>query len=235
MINCLVVDDEPLAIELLSDYIAKTPSLELVASFSNPIKALQFLAEAQVDLIFLDVQMPELSGIQVMEILNQRYEVILTTAYQQYAIDGFTHDVADYLLKPISFERFLIAVGKVKTRRGSNSPEVEPEAATKDYIFVKSEYRVQKIDLKDILYFEGLGDYVAIHTSKGKILTLENIKYFEQLLPGSAFMRVHKSYIIAFAGIEYIERNRIIIQEQRIPVSETYKKKFWQRVKMGKN
>ncbi len=232
MLKCIVVDDEPLAIQLLSDYIEKTEALELVNTFSNPIEALQFIQENLVDLIFLDVQMPELTGIQFMKILNQKYEIILTTAYEQYAIDGFDHNAVDYLLKPISYERFFKAIQKVLDRLKTEEP-VNQQVSTpqESYIFVKSEYRVQKVDLNDIYYLEGLGDYVAIHTPNGKILTLENMKQLETRLPDTGFMRVHKSFIISFSKIEYIERNRIIIKDQRIPISDTYKKSFWDKVK----
>ena len=232
MLKCVAIDDEPLAIQLLSDYIKKTKGVSMLQSFSNPIEALHFIQSSEVDLIFLDVQMPELTGIQLMKILNQQHQIILTTAYQQYAIDGFEFDVTDYLLKPISYDRFFIAVQKAMARvTPADVASVTAGEQQEDYIFVKSEYRVQRIDLKDISFFEGLGDYVAIHTKKGKILTLEKMKHFEETLPIGSFMRVHKSYIIAISKIEFIERNRIVIGTERIPISETYKKAFWERIK----
>lgn len=230
--NCIVIDDEPLAIQLLADYVQKTEGLTLIKTFSNPIKALQFINSQSIDLIFLDVQMPELSGIQLMKILNQQYQIILTTAYNSYAVEGFEYNVADYLMKPIAYDRFLIAIQKVQNRTQS-SPQITPsiELPAANFIFVKSEYRVQKINLDEIIYLEGLGDYVAIHTVKGKILTLENMKHFERKLPQQDFMRVHKSFLVALSKIDYIERNRIVIQEKRIPVSDSYKKVFWKRIK----
>lgn len=229
-VQCLLIDDEPLALQLLGDYLEKTAGLSLLGAFSNPIEALQFTYTNSPDLIFLDIQMPELTGIQLLKIFQQKHPVILTTAYQQYAMDGYEHDVIDYLLKPISYDRFLVAIQKFQQRKSAVS-EAPIVTNSKHYIFVKSEYRVLRINLSDILFLEGLGDYVAIHTSKGKILTLENMKHFAAVLPIQQFMRVHKSYIIAFSKIDFIERNRVVIKDQRIPISDTYKKDFWQQIK----
>lgn len=229
-LQCLLIDDEPLALQLLSDYIEKTEELALLGAFSDPIKALQFTYEKRPDLIFLDIQMPELTGIQLLKIFQQKYPIILTTAYQQYALDGYEHDVIDYLLKPIAYDRFLIALQKFHQRQPTATSSA-PSSPVGDRIFVKSEYRVLRINFAEILFLEGLGDYVAIHTTKGKILTLENMKHFEAVLPTQLFMRVHKSYIIAFAKIDFIERNRVVIKDQRIPVSDSYKQPFWKRIK----
>lgn len=229
-IQCLLIDDEPLALQLLGDYIEKTAGLSLLGAYSDPIKALQFTYENPPDIIFLDIQMPELTGIQLLKIFQQKHPVILTTAYQQYAMDGYEHDVIDYLLKPIPYDRFLTAIQKFQQRKPKVS-EAQVLPPPIDHIFVKSEYRVLRIKLSDILFLEGLGDYVAIHTSEGKILTLENMKHFAVVLPQQQFTRVHKSYIIAFSKIDFIERNRVVIKDQRIPVSDTYKKDFWQQIK----
>ena len=234
MLQCVIVDDEPLAIQLLSDYVLKTPGLELAETFSNPIEALQYLQNQSDLLLFLDVQMPELTGIQVMKILNKRLPVILTTAYEQYALEGYDHDVVDYLLKPISYDRFYQAVQKINSRLSVPSiskdiPAAQPEVS-RSYFFLKTEYRVQRVDFDSVYYLEGQGDYVAIHTVDGRILTLENMKDLEQELPGSDFLRVHRSYIVSIAKIEYIERNRIVINGERIPVSDSYKKTVWERI-----
>jgi DNA-binding LytR/AlgR family response regulator len=227
-IKSVIIDDEPLAIQLLEEYIQKSDDIECIATFSNPIQGLQFVHEHGVDLIFLDIQMPELTGIQMMKILNKKHQIILTTAYNQYAVDGFEFDVDDYLLKPISYERFLRSIEKVQKRLNHQPPTPNITVdRSQPYIFVKSEYKVQKIDLENILYFEGLGDYVAIHTTTGKILTLEKMKQFEKSLPQHRFVRVHRSYIVHIAKIEYIERSRIVIQNNRIPISDSYKDKFW--------
>lgn len=233
MLSCLIIDDEPLAIKLLSDYVDKTDGLELVETFSNPIEGLQFLGETPVDLVFLDIQMPELTGIQFMKIMNKKTHFILTTAYNQYALEGYEFDVIDYLLKPISLERFIISTNKAKERILSKDTTPQPLGAVQfaiDYIFVKTEYKVKKINLSDILYFEGMGDYISIQTASEKILTLENIKSFTERLPESRFIRVHKSYIISLEKINFIERNRIIINEKYIPIGNTYQERFWERI-----
>lgn len=232
MLNCMIIDDEPLAIRLLSDYITKTEGLSLLESFTDPIQALQFAEQQPPDLIFLDIQMPELTGIQFMKIANGKYPIILTTAYDHYALDSYEFDVIDYLLKPISLDRFMIAANKAKLRLQPAVITTQAEAppVTVDYIFVKSDYKTLKIDLADIYYLEGLGDYVAIHLRDKKILTLEKMKHFETALPAPNFMRVHKSYLIAIDKIEFIERNRIVIKDQRLPIGATYKEEFWARI-----
>lgn len=235
MLNCMIIDDEPLAIRLLSDYIAKTEGLHLLHAFTDPIEALQFAGQHSPDLIFLDIQMPELTGIQFMKIANGNYPIILTTAYDHYALDSYDFDVIDYLLKPISLDRFIIAANKAKKRLLPEERSPDPSAATVaatsvDYIFVKSEYKTIKIDLADIYYLEGLGDYIAIHLPEKKVLTLENMKHFEAVLPEQRFVRVHKSFLVAIDKIEFIERNRIVIKQKRLPIGATYKEAFWARI-----
>ncbi|KGE85220.1 MAG: LytR/AlgR family response regulator transcription factor [Phaeodactylibacter xiamenensis] len=231
MLRCVIVDDEPLAIQLLSDYVRKTPDLELAEAFSNPIEALQYL-QGQTDLLlFLDVQMPELTGIQVMKILNQRLPVILTTAYEQYALQGYEHNVVDYLMKPISYDRFYQAVQKVEIGDRRPTSEVQDAELNASYLFVKTEYRLQRVDYADIAYLEGQGDYVAIHTPAGRIMTLENMKHFEEVLPTALFVRTHRSYIVSIPKIDYIERNRVVIGKERLPISEGYRKGVMGRLK----
>ncbi len=238
MLKCLVIDDEPLAIRLLSDYIEKTDGLELLKAFSNPIEALQFAESHRPDLIFLDIQMPELTGIQFMKIANGKYPIILTTAYDHYALDSYEFDVIDYLLKPISLDRFMIATRKAKERLEAK-PATSLDSTTvarhhPSYIFVKSDYKTLKIDLADILYLEGLGDYVCIHLPGGKkVLTLEKMKNLAESLPDHNFIRVHKSFLVAIDKIEFIERNRIVINEQRLPIGATYKDAFWDKIGGG--
>ncbi|WP_425422077.1 LytR/AlgR family response regulator transcription factor [Phaeodactylibacter xiamenensis] len=231
MLRCVIVDDEPLAIQLLSDYVRKTPDLELAEVFSNPIEALQYL-QGQTDLLlFLDVQMPELTGIQVMKILNQRLPVILTTAYEQYALQGYEHNVVDYLMKPISYDRFYQAVQKVEAGERNPASEAQEAEASASYLFVKTEYRLQRVDYAEIAYLEGQGDYVAIHTPSGRIMTLENMKHFEEVLPTALFVRTHRSYIVSIPKIDYIERNRVVIGKERLPISEGYRKSVMGRLK----
>lgn len=226
MKTCIIVDDEPLAIDLLSDHIQKVEDLKLVHTFLNPIEALQYINKNKVDLLFLDVQMPELSGIQLLKILDQEQKVILTTAYEQYALDGFDHEVLDFLLKPISFERFQKSIQKVQ-KQSSKVPVSTNVSGSQDFMFVKSEYKFVKIFYKDILYLEGLGDYVSIHLKDSKILTLKNLKAFVEELPAAEFKRVHKSYIISLSKINFVERNRVMISDKRIPVGSTYQSDFW--------
>ncbi|MBN8862855.1 MAG: response regulator transcription factor [Sphingobacteriales bacterium] len=231
MIRCLIVDDEPLAVKLLKDYVSKVPDLELVMAGSDVFAALQLAQQGGADLVFLDIQMPELTGIQFMKILNGRTKVILTTAYEEYALQAFDHDVVDYLLKPFSYDRFLAAVNKAKDRLQTNTAAAGSSAqAIADHIFVKSEYRIIRIDLRDIYYFESLRDYVAIHHSGGKTLTLQSLRSFEEELDSHAFLRIHKSYIIAVGKIDAIERKRVIIQGNYLPVGETYLEAFWKRL-----
>lgn len=231
MLSSIIIDDEPLAIDLLEDYVSKTNFLDLKETFTNPIEAMHFVNDHEVDLILLDIQMPELTGIQFMKIMQNKSNFILTTAYDEFALEGYEYDVIDFLLKPITFDRFSIAANKAKERlSGANKIAPSGSQDTKGYIFVKSEYKVQKVDLADILYIEGMGDYVNIQTRAGKLLTLENIKSFQERLPSSRFMRVHKSYIISIEKIDFIERNRVKIAEKLIPISNTYQKEFWDRV-----
>ncbi|MDP5078436.1 MAG: LytTR family DNA-binding domain-containing protein [Nonlabens sp.] len=228
MINCITIDDEPLALQLLESHIAKTDGINLLAAFTNPIEALQQLEVLKPDLIFCDIQMPELSGLQFSKIVGNKTPLVFTTAYDQYALDGYELDVLDYLLKPINLERFQKTVAKA-TARNATATTAQPETAT-DYIFVKSEYKTLKINLADIHYIKGMADYVTIVTDSRKVHTLGNLKYYERTLPSTHFMRVHKSYIIAMDKIAFVERNRAVILKEYIPVSDTYKKAFFEKV-----
>ena len=237
-INCIVVDDEPLAIEVLSDYIAKLPFLHLLASFDNALEALQFAAQQPVALVFLDIQMPDLNGIQWLKSLAKRPEVIFTTAYDKYAVQGFELNALDYLMKPIPFERFLLAANKAYKKLAepalplaTSAPACEKEV---DFIFIKSEYHIEKIILKDLLYVEGMKDYLSFQLGKSRILSLMNFSQAETLLPEGRFVRVHKSFIVAINQIATIERNRIRIGDKLIPVGDTYKDDFYNLLKKEK-
>jgi two-component system LytT family response regulator len=231
-ISCVIVDDEFPAVKLLADYVQKTSGLELMLKTTSALEALNYLNENKVDLLFIDVQMPELSGMEIINIIkNSGTKVILTTAYTQYAIDGYEHDIIDYLLKPITFERFTIAVNKAKTRINSqNALAATDQNTSPQYIFVKTEYRIQKVSLADIQYIEGLGDYVTLHTKAGKILSLDRMKNMEETLPSGSFLRIHKSYIINIEHIDFIEKGRIIINKEYLPVGESYKEKVRERL-----
>jgi two-component system LytT family response regulator len=242
MIRCLIVDDEPLALHILEDYISKIPFLQLVKATTNPIEALTLVQEKLVDLVFLDVQMPELTGIQFLRIANGKAKVILTTAYSQYALEGYELDVIDYLLKPIAFDRFFKSVQKAQgvLQPAASPPQPEPVQQQKqqdllsDFIFVKTEHKIQKVYLNDILFIEGLKDYISIFTPAERIITLQNMKKMEDALPKKHFIRVHKSYIVSINKIDSIERSRIFIGEKVIPVGDTYREEFFKIVD-GKN
>ncbi|MEJ6981676.1 LytTR family DNA-binding domain-containing protein [Pedobacter sp. P351] len=231
MIRCLVVDDEPLALDILTDYIEKVPFLKLVTATTSAFEALAIVQKDEVDLIFLDVQMPELTGIQFLKIINGKCNVILTTAYSQYALDGYELDVADYLLKPIAFDRFYKSVVKVQnaiqqlTPPANNSKNLD--SGPNAFIFVKTEHRIQKIYLDDVLYIEGLKDYISIFTKTERVITLQHMKKMEENLPAGRFIRVHKSYIISIDKIESIERSRIQIGDKTIPIGDTYRDNFF--------
>jgi len=233
MRRCLLIEDEPLALALLSDYVGQCPAWELAASFTDPIKALRFLEEQSVDLILLDIQMPTLTGIQFIKVIGGKYPVIFTTAYENYALEGYELDAYDYLLKPISLERFLQAMQKAGQRldqKEQNPSDATQNSTSLDYLFVKSGYKTIRLDFADICYLEGLGDYIAIHTQTEKILCLDSIKSFLERLPAKEFVRVHRSYAVALSKIDSIERNRIIIKEKYIPIGPKYQEAFWARV-----
>lgn len=236
--TCIIVEDEPLARSLLENYIQKVPYLQLIQSFSDPLKALEFLRENSVDILFSDIQMPEITGITLLKILIKKPLIILTTAYSEYAIEGYELDVLDYLLKPITFERFLKSVEKASLRLNANqnviteknvveSIAVNPASeAVQPYIFVKDGTKLVKIKLNEIMYIEGLKDYVAIYTPQQKIVSLQTIKSLESTLPEKQFIRIHNSYIVALEWIEAIQREKIQIGKVFLPISDTYRKAF---------
>lgn len=230
----MIVDDEPLALSLLSDYISKIPGLNLVRAVSNPLAAISYLKIEEIDLIFLDMQMPELNGIEFLNLLQKKCMVIVTTAYSEYALDGYNFEVIDYLLKPITMARFVAAIEKATYRFKMNNALADTSISlntnTVNHIFIKTENRIIKINLSDIYYFEGARDYVVIHMQNDMILTLQSMKSIQQLLPKDQFIRVHKSYIVAFDKIGFIERNRISIKEKLIPITDTYKENFFKRI-----
>jgi two-component system, LytTR family, response regulator len=227
MITCITLDDEPLALELLTDYISKTPYLRLVHSNTSAIAALQYLQNNKADLLFLDIQMPELTGLQVMKIIQNNCRVILTTAYSEYALDGYEHNVIDYLLKPISFDRFYAAAEKARIIFAKATDVIITNNIAPNYIFVKTDSRLVKVDIDDILLVEGMKDYIAIHTKQDKLITLQSLRSMEDSLPAQQFMRIHKSFIIALNKIESIERNRIFIKNEVVPIGDTYRELFF--------
>jgi two-component system, LytTR family, response regulator len=233
ILTCIAIDDEPLALELLTDYIRKIPFLQLVTTTTDAIQGLQLIQSQPIDLVFLDIQMPELTGIQFMKIAGRRCSFILTTAYSEFALDGFEFNVIDYLLKPIAFDRFYKAAEKALERlvnKPDPLPVTPPVSIATDFIFVKTDSRIVKLNLADILFMEGLKDYISIVTKQEKLITLLNLKQMEEGLPAQQFVRVHKSYIISLDKIDTIERNRIFIGEHVIPIGETYRDPFFKLI-----
>lgn len=227
-IKCIAIDDEPLALRQISSYIERTPSLELVASLSNASDAYQLLESKEVDLLFLDIDMPELSGMDFAKSLSQNIGIIFTTAYTEYAVEGFKVNAIDYILKPIGYDSFMAAVQKAKKRLVQYKTAPEEIDGNNDYLFIKSDYKIIRIELSNITYIEGMREYVRIHRSGQKpLITLLSFKKLMEKLPHDTFMRVHRSYIVNLKKISTIERMRIIFEDDvRIPVSDQYKEAF---------
>ncbi|MGJ8592540.1 MAG: LytR/AlgR family response regulator transcription factor [Aquaticitalea sp.] len=228
-ITCVIVDDEPMALNLGESYVEKTPFLELKKKCSSAIEAMEFIKNEPVDLLFLDIQMPDLTGIEFSKMLPKETRVIFTTAFDQYALEGFKVEALDYLLKPFDYAEFLAAANKASawfTLVKGNKQNVLSEE--KEFLFVKSEYKQLRIKLADVLYFEGLKDYIKIWLKDNTkpILTLMSLKSLEEELPSTQFMRVHRSFIVSLKNIEVIERSQIIINKQRITISDQYRETF---------
>jgi DNA-binding LytR/AlgR family response regulator len=234
-LRCIAIDDESLALDLVEDNIAKVPFLKLEARCRNAFEAIEYLQNNPVDLIFLDIQMPGLTGVQFLEGLTQKPMVIFVTAYQQYALDGFNLDVIDYVLKPISFERFLKASHKAldffksKLALQGNTPKIDTKV---DYIFIHADYSLMKIMFEDILYIEGLKDYIKIHVRNQKypIVCRMTMKLISEKLPSDEFLRIHKSYIVSLKKIESIRNQKVKIGENHIPLSDSYSEQFYQTI-----
>ena len=222
-VSCIIVEDEPLALEKTKGYVQKIPFLRLLACFDNALEALGYLNTHAVDLLLLDVHLGDYSGIQLLESTTLSCQVVLTTAHHEYALKGYDLKVTDYLLKPFTFERFVQAIDRVQ----SLLPKAESAPTTRDFVFVKTENRLEKIFFDDILFIEGMGDYRRIHTHTKKIMTLQTFTEFEQSLPQQLICRVHKSYMVAVGKIDSVERDRIVIQKQSIPISDSYKQVFY--------
>lgn len=233
-LKCLAIDDEPLALGLVSDYISQIPFLELVGSYTSAMDALQVMQAEKIDLIFLDIRMPDLSGFQFLETLVEKPLVILTTAYNQYGPESYQFEIADYLLKPIPFEKFLKASNKAKDIFESKVQKQSDRSAPddRDYIFVNSEYKLIKIRIKDILFIEGLKDYIKIHVEgfDRPVLTIMRIKTFEEKLPSADFVRVHRSFLVNIHKIESIQRSMITMGKHEIPVGLSYADQFFKLV-----
>lgn len=233
--KCVIIDDEPLAVELIKEFVSKVDSLELIHTFNNAIDAIAVINQTHVDLIFLDIEMPHFSGIDFLNAIDKKPLIIFTTAYVNYAVEGFNLGAVDYLVKPIPFNRFLKAVARAQqlfnpiittTTNTIVAPEIE-----QDFMFVKADYENIKLNYTDILYIEGLKDYVKIYTTDHKyILTLISLIKLEQNLANKGFARIHRSYIINIKHVKSIQKNKVIIDDKRIPISESYKTAFFEKI-----
>ncbi|MDN5211278.1 LytTR family DNA-binding domain-containing protein [Fulvivirgaceae bacterium BMA12] len=237
-INCIIIDDEPLAIELLEEYVVKIPYLRLMESFENSFKALNFLKKNEVDLIFLDIHMPDFSGIDFFKSLQNPPKVIMTTAFEQYAVEGFELNAVDYLLKPFSFNRLLRATDKaydLMQKRPVGIPEKDQHQGVEDYIFVKSTHNIIKINLCDIEYIEGYKDYLKVFTGEQQpVLTIKSLKSLENVLPHDAFVRIHKSYIVSINKIQSYRKGKVKIRDKYLPIGDSYRSIFNKTVLEGR-
>ena len=231
-INCLAIDDEPLALKQIGSYIERTPFFEMVALCSSAVEAMKYLVDDKIDLMFVDINMPDLSGMEFVQSLGKKPQVIFTTAYSEYAIQGFQVDALDYLLKPISYAVFLKSANKSKAWFELKNRPIDTQQAYQDYLFVKSDYKLIRIMLSDISYIESSNEYITIHQANDKpVTTLMRLKSMEEQLPEKLFMRVHRSFIVNLEKVKVIERNRIVFDAKTyIPIGDQYKEKFQQFV-----
>jgi|SRR5690606_2580464 len=233
-LTCIIVDDEPPAIRILEKYAEQLPNLDCVASTRNSLEALKLIEYHQPDIVFLDIQMPSLTGIQLSKLINNNIKVIFTTAYTQFAIEAFELDAADYLLKPISIERFIAAVEKVK-KQEKNSHSLTP-AAEIDFFFVKTDgrNRFKRVRIADVYYLESIKNYVVIHTENEQIVTYNTLKYFEENLSSAHFIKIHKSFIVAFDKVEKTDTNQVWVLQNNLPLGDTYKNVFFEKINQKK-
>jgi two-component system response regulator LytT len=228
MITVIAIDDEPLALQLIADYIRKTPDLLLLGLFENPLEAAQYSSKNHIDIVFTDIQMPGLTGIEFTRSMVNGPVVIFTTAFAKYAIEGFKLDIADYLLKPFTYEEFLTSVHKAERMIRSSIKPADEVLSNTEFLFLKSDYKIKRVNFQNILYIEGLKEYVKVYTlhSDQPLLSLSSLKNLEIKLPADKFMRVHRSFIVNLGKIDIIERSRIVFGKKYIPIGEQYKDKF---------
>jgi two-component system, LytTR family, response regulator len=226
-INCLIVDDEPAAVEVLEHFIGKVFFLQLIKNCEHAIEAMQILEENQIDLLFLDINMPGIDGLQLLKSIKSQPLIIFTTGYKEYALQGYEFDIVDFLLKPFNFERFLKAVNKANNLISKSARLPEVHQKPQQFIFVKADYKLVKINVDDILFVEGLKDYIKIFTKQKLILTLMSMTAIEEKLPADGFFRLHRSYIISLSKIDSVSRHRVIIGEKFIPISLPYREKVY--------
>lgn len=238
--KCIIIDDEPLAVDLLKDFVSKVESLELINTFNNAIDAISYINKTEVDLIFLDIEMPHFTGIDFLKAIDKKPLIIFTTAYSNYAVEGFDFGAVDYLIKPIPFNRFLKAVARAEnifepanTVSNQNLPSAVNTEEANNFMFVRAEYENVKINYADILFVEGLKDYVKIYTTDGKyVLTLMSLINLETTLTPKGFSRIHRSYIINLTHIKSIQKNKVLILDKRLPISESYKTAFFNKINL---
>lgn len=229
-LSVVIVDDKPLAIEILEGYLQKLPYVILRATFTDPIAALDYIEKQAPDLVLLDIQMPEITGVQLMKMAGAKTKYILVTAYPDYAIEGFEHNAIDYLLKPVSFDRFYQAMQKAKAAVEKNEqPETSPSIA-KDFVFIRTERKIRRVDFNSILFIEARQNYVEIHLADEKIMALQTMKQTEEMLPPALFCRVHKSYIVYVPAIRSVEQHQALVGGHAIPVGEAYRPDFYRRL-----
>lgn len=238
--KCIIIDDEPLAIDIVESYVQQVGGIEIIAKCTNPLEAITLLNKHQVDLVFLDIEMPNLTGIDLVKTIDNIPQFIFTTAYPEYALDGFNLNATDYLVKPIPFHRFLKAISRAKEKYELenkvvvNAPAVEATTTpiVDNFIFVKSEYENIKINIDTIVYLQGLKDYIKIYTSDNQkpVLTLSSFKDILDKLPASKFIRVHKSYVVSIEHIKAIQKSKILVGDIRVPIGETYKETVMKRL-----
>jgi len=225
--TCIAVDDEFPATQVIKTFVAKIPDLELLNTFTNSSEALQFLSEVEVDILFLDIQMPEINGIEFSQSLRQQPKIIFTTAYDKYAVEGFNLEAVDYLLKPFSYDRFVKAVNKavklISLERNTDETSSNNDQDQSDFIVIKADYKLHKIKYDDIDYIEGLKAYVSFFVNGKRFITLESLKRLEEILPDDKFMRIHKSYIIPFAKVKSLEGNMLDVEGKKLPIGKSYK------------
>ena len=231
--TCIIVDDEQLARELLKEFVSKTPLLKLLGLYKNPIEAMSILKSGQVDILFLDIQMPEINGVDFLKTIGNKPCTIFTTAYSEFALEGYELEVTDYLVKPFSFERFLQAVNKATRqvdleRRDTGS--AESPSVSKDYILLHADHKIYKVALDDIQYIEGLKEYVSYYTEDKRIIVLQSLRSIEENLPSEDFIRVHRSYIVPIRKISALEGNQISVGGKLIPIGRSYRESVIQRV-----
>ncbi|MBI5915574.1 MAG: response regulator transcription factor [Bacteroidetes bacterium] len=237
-LRCLVVDDEELARTLLENYIGRLPHLELAGKCKDPLEAMQVLQGQHIDLLFLDIQMPGLTGVEFLRTLRSKPVTIFTTAYPDFALEGYSLDVTDYLLKPFGFERFVQAVNKAGEllrlkNTASKTPSTEAAQPDRDFILVKSEHKIHRLRFDDILFIESMREYVAWHTPQGRILSLNSLKNLEEELPGSRFIRIHKSYMVAIEKIGMLEGNLVHVGKEKLPIGASYREVVLRKVFEG--